>query len=132
MERNPRTLRRGRLTVAEVGAMALSMDEQRILDEMERRLADDDPRLASRLASLGRPGLAVALRASRARMVAALLAVALVVVVSVLVYAMMPFRSGATRNPHAHVTPTPGLTRPVHSTRGASSKGSAATASGAP
>ena len=96
--------------------MALSMDEQRILDEMERRLADDDPRLASRLASLGRPGLAVAL----------------VVVVSVLVYAMMPFRSGATRNPHAHVTPTPGLTRPVHSTRGASSKGSAATASGAP
>ncbi|MGO9295332.1 MAG: DUF3040 domain-containing protein, partial [Streptosporangiaceae bacterium] len=25
--------------------MALSMEEQRILDEMERRLADDDPRL---------------------------------------------------------------------------------------
>ena len=37
--------------------MALSMDEQRILDEMERKLAGDDPLLASRLTSFGRPGV---------------------------------------------------------------------------
>jgi hypothetical protein len=42
--------------------MALSMDEQRILDEMERKLADDDPLLASRLTSFGRPGLTALMR----------------------------------------------------------------------
>ena len=38
--------------------MALSMDEQRILAEIERQLADDDPSLAARLSTFGRPGLA--------------------------------------------------------------------------
>ncbi len=52
--------------------MALSMDEQRILEEMERKLADDDPLLASRLTSFGRPGLAALMRSRRARIVLSL------------------------------------------------------------
>ncbi|WP_433323301.1 DUF3040 domain-containing protein [Spirillospora sp. CA-294931] len=34
--------------------MALSMQEQRILAEIEHRLCEDDPRLAHRFAGLGR------------------------------------------------------------------------------
>ncbi|MDQ2875255.1 MAG: DUF3040 domain-containing protein, partial [Actinomycetota bacterium] len=33
------------------------MEEQRILDALERKLADDDPRLASRLSAFGQPRL---------------------------------------------------------------------------
>jgi Protein of unknown function (DUF3040) len=79
--------------------MALSMEEQRILDEMERRLADDDPKLASRLASLGRPRLGATLRSPRARILAALLTLALVVAVALMVYALMPFRPAPAHNP---------------------------------
>jgi hypothetical protein len=85
--------------------MALSMDEQRILEEMERRLADDDPRLAAKLASLGRPRLAATLRSPRARIAATLLALALIVAVALMVYAMMGFRPAhgrpAARHPAA-------------------------------
>ena len=35
--------------------MALSMEEQRILTQIEIRLSEDDPRLAHRLARLGEP-----------------------------------------------------------------------------
>ncbi|WP_067802680.1 DUF3040 domain-containing protein [Actinomadura formosensis] len=35
--------------------MALSMEEQRILTQIEVRLSEDDPRLAQRLARLGTP-----------------------------------------------------------------------------
>jgi hypothetical protein len=35
--------------------MALSQDEQRVLAEIERRLAAEDPRLASSLATFRRP-----------------------------------------------------------------------------
>ena len=79
--------------------MALSMDEQRILDEMERRLADDDPKLASRLASLGRPRLGATLRSPRARILATLLALALIVAVALMVYALMPFRPAPAHSP---------------------------------
>ena len=48
--------------------MALSMDEQRMLDEMERKLADDDPMLASRLRSFGHPGLTAVLRSPRVQL----------------------------------------------------------------
>src|SRR5436305_1142235 len=61
-----RQARRGRrLRVPEV-AVALPMDEQRILDEMERGLAAEDPKLAARLAAFGRPGIG-AFRSPRAR-----------------------------------------------------------------
>ena len=72
--------------------MALSMDEQRMLDEMERNLAGDDPLLAARLTSFGRPGLAVLLRARRVRIVLSVLALLVIAAVSLVVYALAPFR----------------------------------------
>ena len=84
--------------------MALSMDEQRILDEMERKLANDDPLLASRLTSFGRPGLAALMRSRRARIVLSFLALVVIAVVSLAVYALTPFRAsfvtGRNAAPH--------------------------------
>ncbi len=87
--------------------MALSMEEQRILDEMERRLADDDPRLASRLASHGSPGLGGVLRSPRARVLAVLLALSLIVAVTLMLYAMMPFRAVSGRGSHTRAPAAP-------------------------
>jgi hypothetical protein len=67
------------------------MDEQRILDEMERRLADDDPRLASRFASFGQPRMPDLFGSSRTRLIASLLAVALIAAVALVVYVLSPF-----------------------------------------
>jgi hypothetical protein len=88
--------------------MALSMDEQRILDEMERKLADDDPLLASRLTSFGRPGLAALMRSRRARIVLSFLALIVIAAVSLAVYALTPFRTGITGRsaPHGVATAT--------------------------
>jgi Protein of unknown function (DUF3040) len=71
--------------------VALSMDEQRILDEMERKLADDDPRLASRFASFGQPRMPDLFGSSRTRLIASLLAVALIAAVALVVYVLSPF-----------------------------------------
>jgi len=83
--------------------MALSMDEQRILEEMERKLADDDPLLASRLTSFGRPGLAALMRSRRARIVLSFLALIVIAAASLAVYALTPFRS--ERLPAQHGDP---------------------------
>src|SRR5215471_9420121 len=76
------------------------MDEQRILDEMERVLAADDPRLAAKLAAFGRPGVSQAWRTGRARLTLALMVVAVVAAVAVVVYLMSAFRLGETLRPH--------------------------------
>lgn len=77
--------------------MALPMDEQRILEEMERMLAADDPRLAAQLASFGRPGLSQVLRSRRAR---SLITLAIFATIAVLIYAMLAFKiGGATHGP---------------------------------
>jgi len=73
--------------------MALSMDEQRALAEIERRLAADDPGLATCLTAFRRPGPASVLRSPRARIVGSLFTVLLVAMVSLMVYAMIPFRT---------------------------------------
>jgi Protein of unknown function (DUF3040) len=73
--------------------VALSMDEQRILDAMERKLADDDPLLASRLSSFGRPGVTAIMRSRRARIVLSFLALVAIAAVSLAVYALTPFRT---------------------------------------
>jgi hypothetical protein len=83
--------------------MALSMDEQRALAEIERRLAADDPGLATCMTAFRRPGPARVLRSPRARIVGSLFTVLLVAMVSLMVYAMIPFRA---HNPR--VTPTSG------------------------
>jgi hypothetical protein len=72
--------------------MALSMDEQRMLAEIERRLAAEDPGLAAKLSSFRRPGPAARLRSPRGKVLGSLFAVAVVAVISVTVYAMIPFR----------------------------------------
>jgi hypothetical protein len=83
--------------------MALSMEEQRILDEMERKLADDDPMLASRLTTFGRPGLAALMRSRRTRIVLSFLTLIAIAAVSLAVYALTPFR--ATFEPKGSARP---------------------------
>jgi hypothetical protein len=85
--------------------MALSMDEQRALAEIERRLAADDPGLATCLTAFRRPGPARVLRSPRVRIIGSLFTVLLVAMVSLMVYAMIPFRAHGARTP---TTGTPG------------------------
>ncbi len=73
--------------------MALSMDEQRMLAEIERRLAAEDPGLASRLSSFRRPGPAARFRTTRGKIVGSIFAVALLAIVGLTVYAMMSVRA---------------------------------------
>jgi cytoskeletal protein RodZ len=77
--------------------MALSQDEQRMLAEIERRLAADDPGLASCLTTFRRPGPGTVLRSPRARIIGSLFTVLLVAMVSLMVYAMVPFRAHMPR-----------------------------------
>jgi cytoskeletal protein RodZ len=84
--------------------MALSMDEQRMLAEIERRLAAEDPGLAVRLSSFRRPGPAVRFRSTRGRIIGSLFTVALLAVISLMIYAMVPFRA---HNPQTTTTLKP-------------------------
>ena len=86
--------------------MALSMDEQRALAEIERRLAADDPGLATCLTAFRRPGPARVLRSPRARIIGSLFTVLLVAMVSLMVYAMIPFR--AAHGARTNMTPSAG------------------------
>jgi cytoskeletal protein RodZ len=72
--------------------MALSMDEQRILAEIERRLAADDPYLAGNLSAFTRPRLGASIRAAKGRLLAAVVAVAAVAVAALVIYSFVPFR----------------------------------------
>ena len=84
--------------------MALSMDEQRMLAEIERRLAAEEPGLAARLSSFKRPSPAVKLRSRRSKIIGSLFAVAAALALSMMIYAMIPFRAHAPRgaiNPQA-------------------------------
>jgi Protein of unknown function (DUF3040) len=84
--------------------MALSMDEQRMLAEIERRLAAEDPGLAARLSAFRRPSRVNVFRTARARVIGSLLTVAVVAMVSLMVYAILPFRSGSRTPGHAVTT----------------------------
>jgi Protein of unknown function (DUF3040) len=87
------------------------MDEQRILDEMERMLAADDPKLAARLAAFGQPGFGHVLRSRRARATMSVMVLALIAAVAAVIYMMSSFRPGGTggRNPqHSVVSGPPG------------------------
>jgi Protein of unknown function (DUF3040) len=84
--------------------MALSMDEQRMLAEIERRLAAEDPGLAARMSTFRRPGPVDVFRSARARVIGSVLTVAVVAMVSLMVYAILPFRSGSRAPSHQPVT----------------------------
>jgi hypothetical protein len=79
--------------------VALSMEEQRILDEMERKLAADDPRLASRLGSFGQQRLPGAIRSQQARTVGGVLALALIAAITIMVFIVSPFAHHARTDP---------------------------------
>ena len=87
--------------------MALSADEQRALAEIERRLATDDPGLATCLTAFRRPGPARVLRSPRARIIGSLFTVLLVAMVSLMVYAMIPFRTHSNPPPSASTSASP-------------------------
>lgn len=106
--------------------MALSMDEQRILAEIERQLAADDPGLASCLTTFRRPGPGTVLRSPRARIIGSLFTVLLVALVSLTVYAMIPFRAHLPRNT---ITPSASVNTTL-SAVGAQAPASQQTASG--
>lgn len=78
--------------------MALSMDEQRILAEIERRLAADDPYLAGNLSAFTRPRLGASIRAARGRLLATVVAVAAVALAALVIYSFVPFRVIARQN----------------------------------
>ena len=87
--------------------MALSMDEQRILDEIERGLASADPGLATRLAAFGAPGSTFAARMRRVRLLASFSTLLVVAVVSLVVYAVVPFRAAGERHAGGKASASP-------------------------
>jgi Protein of unknown function (DUF3040) len=109
--------------------MALSMDEQRMLAEIERRLAAEDPGLATRLASFRRPGPAVGLRTTRGRIIGSICTVVLLAAIGLTVYAMTPFRAHTSKTTLSRPSSTrPTASAPVRS--GPVSKSSASAGTG--
>jgi Protein of unknown function (DUF3040) len=94
--------------------VALSMEEQRILAEMERNLAADDPRLASRLTSFGQQGLPGTLKSQRVRTIAGLLALAMIAAVTITMFMLSPYVNGRRSDlPRAHPTAGASTTTPT-------------------
>jgi hypothetical protein len=84
--------------------MALSMDEQRMLAEIERRLAAEDPGLATRLSSFRRPGPATGFRSTRGKIIGSICTIVLLAVIGLTVYAMVPFRAHNSKTPLSRVS----------------------------
>jgi hypothetical protein len=102
--------------------VALPMDEQRILEEMERMLAADDPKLAARLAAFGQPGFGQVLRTRRARATISAIALVLIAGVAAVIFIMSSLRPGGTTNspvPRSaqSATPRPEPTSPTAALR---------------
>ncbi len=115
--------------------MALSMDEQRILDEIERGLASADPGLATRLAAFGAPGSTFAARMRRVRLLASFSTLLVVAVVSLVVYAVMPFRAAGDRHTGGRASASPSqpvMMAPSHATGKPSAPASRVSASSVP
>ncbi len=86
--------------------MALSMEEQRMLDEMERQLAVDDPKLASRFNTFGQQRTPGAFTSQRFKTIAGLLALALIAAVTVMMFVLSPYgiHHGSTTTPRTQTT----------------------------
>jgi hypothetical protein len=110
--------------------MALSMDEQRMLAEIERRLAAEDPGLAARLSSFRRPGPAVRLKSTRGKIIGSLLTIALVAVVALMVYAMVPFRAHTDKPANTQASSRPAASAQVRNATAAKAATHPATPSG--
>ncbi len=104
--------------------MALSMDEQRMLAEIERRLAAEDPGLATRLSSFQRPGPAAGLRSTRGKIIGSLCTIVLLAIIGLTVYAMMPFRGQGSRTPAPRqATTSPAVVSQLRQTQASSTAG---------
>jgi hypothetical protein len=88
------------------GAVALSMEEQRMLDEMERQLAIDDPKLASRFNTFGQQRTPRAFASQRVKTIVGLLAVLLIAAVTVMMFVLSPY--GAHHGTTTRTTPSTG------------------------
>lgn len=86
--------------------MALSMDEQRILAEIEESLARTEPGLAARLSSFGHPG-SITTRSARALVTASCMALVVMAFVSMMLYALGPRRSMPLRGQRLQPTTAP-------------------------
>jgi hypothetical protein len=89
------------------------MEEQRILDEMERNLAAEDPRLALRLGAFGQQRLPGPFMSSRARTISGLLALALIAAVTAVMFALSPY-DGHRLNRAPRTTPSAVATSGAH------------------
>jgi len=87
--------------------MALSMDEQRMLAEIERRLTAEDPGLATRLSSFKRPGPSAPFRTTRGRIIGSVCTVVLLAVIGLTLYALVPFRAQGSKAPASRLTSAP-------------------------
>jgi hypothetical protein len=105
------------------------MDEQRILDEMERMLAADDPRLAARLAAFGQPGFGQALRTRRARATLSVMVLVLIAAVAAVIYLMSVLKPGNSQSPGQSGTPPP-VTQTSNGRHAALRSGSSGTQAG--
>ena len=116
------------------------MDEQRILEEMERMLAADDPKLAARLAAFGQPGFGQVLRTRRARATLSVMLLILIAAVAAVIYLMSAFQKNATTGGQGHQSssqqaspPASQLTTPqARASNGSASGGSGSGASATP
>jgi hypothetical protein len=75
------------------------MEEQRILDEIERKLAADDPRLASRFNAFGQHRLPSTFTSARARTISCLVALGLIAVVTVMMFVLSPMNRHGSGSP---------------------------------
>ena len=93
--------------------MALSMEEQRMLDEMERQLAIDDPKLASRFNTFGQQRMPGVFASQRVKTIVGLLALALIAAVTVMMFVLSPY--GAHHGSAPRTTPSAATkTGPTH------------------
>ena len=98
--------------------MALSMEEQRMLDEMERALAAEDPRLAARLNAFGQQHLPGLFASPRAKTISGLLALALIAAVTVMMFIFSPYARHHTTPPARSTPPVATNTAGSHSAVG--------------
>ena len=88
--------------------MALSMEEQRILAEIENELARSEPALAAYLSAFGRAGMQRPARkgmhSPRVLVVASLAALVLLTVIPVVVYAIVSLHPAAKGRSAGHPT----------------------------
>jgi tetrahydromethanopterin S-methyltransferase subunit B len=79
------------------------MEEQRMLDEMERQLAIADPKLASRFNAFGQQRMSGAFASQRVKTIIGLLALALIAAVTVMMFVLSPY-GGSHHGTPAHTT----------------------------